>query len=397
MALGVKEEEGVVVLAGDADISLIAGGGVREWGFMAEVEGVAVVSSGLGVVEDGLIAEGHTEDLAQHLGGLAGGEGEGDVESQHEPQQIGRAMDAGEVDGARHGSGGLQLSGLEMVLAVLVAELELREAKFLEEFFVPLQGLLFLEIVRAVVGRALVNRAVGLLFPAVEGAVAVGAPVTSFPRAEARRKLRQATTDLAVELRGPTTIVEVEEVPRGAAMRAMASSGKSARATPSDGPQGPSMGALIIDAQLPPVQLRSWGREGGRLRERRLGIDIKIAVVRMLLAKIVAGMNLGFVPSEDLLQLRDEVFQVLASKFPAEPEHQTCYVAHGGESLGNLAGSLHGDFEKRDSTAFCVLGQARFRSLAPRPNPAKPSAASPEKRGESTNPSFPQQFNELSA
>jgi hypothetical protein len=33
--------------------------------FVAQVKGVAVVSCGLRVVEDGLIAEGHAEDLAQ--------------------------------------------------------------------------------------------------------------------------------------------------------------------------------------------------------------------------------------------------------------------------------------------------------------------------------------------
>jgi len=68
------------MLAGDADISFVAGGGVAEGAFVAEIEGVAVVSGGLGVVEHGLIAEGHAEDLAEDLGGLAGGEGKGDVE-----------------------------------------------------------------------------------------------------------------------------------------------------------------------------------------------------------------------------------------------------------------------------------------------------------------------------
>jgi hypothetical protein len=75
----------------------------------------------------------------------------------------------------------------------------------------------------------------------------------------------------------------------------------------------------------------------------------------MLLAKIVAGLNLRFASGQDLLQLLDEISQVLAGKFPAEPKHQSCYLAHGGESLGNLAGSLDGDLGKRDFTAFLVL------------------------------------------
>jgi hypothetical protein len=115
------------------------------------------------------------------------------------------------------------------------------------------------------------------------------------------------------------------------------------------------MPLLIAVTQLLPVEGGLGRRRRGGLSERDLGINIKIAVVRMLLAKIVAGMELGFAPGEDLLQLLDEVLQVLASKFPAEPKHQTCYLTHGGESLGNLAGSLMGEFGKRDFTAFLLL------------------------------------------
>jgi hypothetical protein len=67
--------------------------------------------------------------------------------------------------------------------------------------------------------------------------------------------------------------------------------------------------------------------------------------------------------------LLDEVLQVLASKFPAEPKHQTCYLTHGGESLGNLAGSLKRDLGKRDSTAFLLL------QSSPIPQPGSASQA----------------------
>ncbi len=42
--------------------------------------------------------------------------------------------------------------------------------------------------------------------------------------------------------------------------------------------------------------------------------------------------------------------------------HQSWYLAQGGESLGNLAGSLQGEGEKRDSTAFFVFRQVPRRS-----------------------------------
>ena len=70
------------MLAGDTDIGLVPSGRVAQGGFVAEVEGVAVVGGALGVVEDGLIAEGHAEDLAQDLSRLAGRKGKGDMEGQ---------------------------------------------------------------------------------------------------------------------------------------------------------------------------------------------------------------------------------------------------------------------------------------------------------------------------
>jgi hypothetical protein len=45
-------------------------------------EGAAVVGRGRGVIEDGLLAEGHAEDLAQDFRGLMGCEGNGDVKGQ---------------------------------------------------------------------------------------------------------------------------------------------------------------------------------------------------------------------------------------------------------------------------------------------------------------------------
>ena len=83
--LGVEEEESVLVLAGDTNVGLVAGGRGAERGFVAQVEGVAVVGGALSVVEDGLVAEGHAEDLTQDLSGLARREGKGDVEGQDQP------------------------------------------------------------------------------------------------------------------------------------------------------------------------------------------------------------------------------------------------------------------------------------------------------------------------
>jgi hypothetical protein len=170
----IEEEEGEVML-GDADIGFITGGGMAEGSFVAEVEEVAVVGRGLSIVEDGLVAEAHAEDLAQDESGFASGEGKGDVEGQDQPQQIGRAMNAGQVDGGRFGSGRGQLGRGEMIFPILVAELELGEAQLLQKPFAGAEGPELLEVMGAAVAGALVEGAVGTLFPAVERAVAVRA------------------------------------------------------------------------------------------------------------------------------------------------------------------------------------------------------------------------------
>jgi hypothetical protein len=101
------------------------------------------------------------------------------------------------------GSGRGELSGLEAVFPILVAQLELGEAQLLQQFLVPLQSLLLLQVVRAAVARALVDRGVRALFPAVEGAVAVATPVTGgVGQAMARSQLRQTATDFATQLAG---------------------------------------------------------------------------------------------------------------------------------------------------------------------------------------------------
>ena len=284
-------------------------------------------------------------------------------------------MQTGDVDVRRMGSGRGQLGGLEVVLAILVAQLELRAAQLLQQLLVPVQRLLLLPVVRAVLARAFVDGAVGTLLPGEEGVAAVGAPVRSFRRAMTASDLRDTATDFAAQLAGFPAIVGVEEV-----------AGCAAVGTTTGGRQGVSAGtlnrrqrsavlALVLSQQLPPVQgaggRRGWLGQGGQR------IDVEIAVVRMLLAKIIARLRLGLTAGEDLLQLLDEFLQILAGKFSAEPKHQSWYVAHGGESLGNLAGSLLGELGKRDFTAFFLCRQVPRRSRHRHSAKCQPAFGSP--------------------
>ena len=309
-------------------------------------------------------------------------------------------MQAGEVDGGAIRSGRGELGGLKVVFAVLVAQLELREAEFLEQLFVPVQSLLFLEVMRAVIARAFVDGAVGTLLPAVEGAVAVRAPITGRAgRTMVASQLRQATTDFTAQLAGLTTIVAVEELRGCAAVGASAGAWQRADTASANRRQRSTMLALILSTQLLPVQGGRDRRWSGRLGEGSVGIDVEIAIVRMLLAEVVARLRLGLTPSEDLLQLFDKVLQILAGKFPAEPKYQAWYAAHGGESLGNLAGSLTSGFGKRDFTAFFTRRQLPPRKLQPECTQPSQLTIDPSslrlQGGESRSASFSHEFNRI--
>lgn len=60
---GIEEQKGERMLAGQADVGFVVGGGGAERRFGAEMKEVTVGGGGLSVVEEGLIAERHGEDL----------------------------------------------------------------------------------------------------------------------------------------------------------------------------------------------------------------------------------------------------------------------------------------------------------------------------------------------
>ncbi len=211
------------------------------------------------------------------------------------------------------------------------------------------------------------------------------------------RKLGQAATDFAKQLASLAAIVEVEEIARRTAMSTAAAGRQGACTLSPHGSKGSAMPPLIAVTQLLPVQGGLGRRRRRRLNQRGLRIDVKIAVVRMLLAKIVAGMEFGFAPGEDLLQLLDEVLQVLASKFPAEPKYQTCYLTHGGESLGNLAGSLKGGFGKRDFTAFLLIQSSPIPQPDSAPQTNQTNRRVTQGRGRNQKYQLPPSFQQIIA
>jgi hypothetical protein len=257
--------------------------------------------------------------------------------------------------------------------------------------------MLLLQVARAAVARTLVEGAVGTLFPAVEGTVAVGTPIRNFPGAMAGRKLGQAAADFTKQLAGLATVIEIEEIARRTAMSTATVGRRGACALSPYGSQGSAMPLLIAVTQLQPVPGGLRRRRRGGLNQRGLGIDVKIAVVRMLLAEVVARLRLGLSSGENLLQFSNELLQVLASKFPAEPKHQTCYLTHGGESLGNLAGSLKGDFGKRDFTAFLLLQSSPIAQPDSAPQTNQTNRRVTQSRGRNQKYQIPPSFQQIIA
>jgi hypothetical protein len=124
------------------------------------------------------------------------------------------------------------------------------------------------------------------------------------------------------------------------------------------------MSFLVGGAQLLPVQHGPGGKRLGRLDQGSQGIDIEIAVMRVLLAEIIAGWNLGFPFGENLLELADDLFQFLTGKFFAKPQHKSCYFAQGGGSPWNLAGSFD-SFQSKETSPPLVFPVKRNPSFRP--------------------------------
>ena len=92
---------------------------------------MTVISGGFGVIEDGLIRDTDVEDILQDEGGLSGADGEGDVEGEDEAEDVLGVMNSPDVDGGLDWSWVNEVSGLEEIFAVDVAEFELGRFSFL--------------------------------------------------------------------------------------------------------------------------------------------------------------------------------------------------------------------------------------------------------------------------
>ena len=212
---------------------------------------------------------------------------------------------------------------------------------------------------------ALIDRAIGPLFPTVEGTVTVRAPVRGLSGTMAGSDLGQAATDFAAQLAGLAAIVAVEIKGRSPAMGATTSGRQGRRAPTLDRRQGRAVGFRILGTQLLPVQGGWSGLDGGRFGQRGLGVDGEIPIVGVVFSEIIAGQDLGFPLGKNLLQLSDEGFQLWTAELFAEPQDESCYFLQGGESPRN---GVPFDWSQRVVTSPPFVFSVKVKPSLPAPS-----------------------------
>jgi len=215
---------------------------------------------------------------------------------------------------------------------------------------------------RAAVVGALVEGAIGPLFPTVEGTVTVRAPVRGLSGTVAGSDLGQAATDFAAQLASLTAIVAIEIRRRSPAMGATTGGRQGRRAPTLDRWQGRTVGLGILVTQLLPVQDGWSGLDRGRFSQRGLGVDGEVPIVGVVFSEIIAGQDLGFPFGKNLLQLSDDVFQLLTAELSAEPQDESCYFLQGGESPWNF---VPFDWSQRVVTPPPFVFSVKFKPSLP--------------------------------
>jgi hypothetical protein len=136
---GRDKEEDVVVFAHDLDVSLIACAHRVDRAFVLEIKGMAVESSGRGVIENGLIRDLDIKNSSQDEGSFSCSNGKGHVKSKNKAEDIGSIVDFREVHHRLVRLGMRQFLWCVMVLSVLITELELGAEFFLNKTLLRIQ------------------------------------------------------------------------------------------------------------------------------------------------------------------------------------------------------------------------------------------------------------------
>lgn len=157
------------------DVGFIAGADIVDAAFVFQVEGVTMTGSRLSVIEDGLAGDMDIKDHSENESGFFCTHGERDIESQNQSQYMIGVVYFGEIHSCLSWFGVFNLFRCEVILSVLVIEFEVGGAELLHHSFGRVEFFEVLTPARTIWITALINGDVILLFPVVEGVVAIGA------------------------------------------------------------------------------------------------------------------------------------------------------------------------------------------------------------------------------
>jgi len=178
---------------------------------------------------------------------------------------------------------------------------------------------------------ALVESEERLLFPAIESAAAVGTPIACARGfASPSFDLREAPADLASQLRTLLAVVEVKAAAGRAAMSAGVAGGNMSFSgvLSSDRHKRSAVLSFVLGEKLAPVERRSGDIRLRSLSQRRLGINGKLPIVRMLLAKIIAWFDVGIAIGRHINQACDNLLNLPASELRTDPNDEPNNLAH---------------------------------------------------------------------
>lgn len=120
-----EKEKHKTVLATNFDVGFIAGEIVIQCTFVGEIEMMAVISRGFGIIEHGLMRDDDAKELAEHERRFARADGKRDIERENQANQMRRLMNAVQRDAGRTGRGVAEMFFSVMMFAILVMQFEL--------------------------------------------------------------------------------------------------------------------------------------------------------------------------------------------------------------------------------------------------------------------------------
>lgn len=123
-AFGEKEKH-EAVFAANFDVGFIAGKIRIEGSLVGEIEAMAIICRGFGIIEHGLMRKDDAKELPKHERGFACADRKGNIECENQSHQMRRLMNAVQSDACGTGCRVAEMFFSVMMLAILIVQFEL--------------------------------------------------------------------------------------------------------------------------------------------------------------------------------------------------------------------------------------------------------------------------------